>query len=64
MGRGSDDEVIRELLYHYLSDAQAREKDADKRHADLVRAHRDGWKLVADALSGGLRGIADAIRSR
>lgn len=64
MGRGGGDEEIRELLYHYLADARDREKDADRRHAELVRAHRDGWKLVADAIGGGLRGIADAIRSR
>jgi hypothetical protein len=56
-------EMEREL-YDFLTRDRDRERIADQRHAELVRAHRDGWEKVARALTGGLGQIADAIRSR
>lgn len=35
--------------------------DAD-RHRELVQINKDGWKSVAEAISGGLKLIAEAIR--
>jgi hypothetical protein len=49
-------------LYGFLDDITKVAEETERRHKELVRAHTDGWKHVADALSGGLRLIADAIR--
>lgn len=53
--------LLYEVLTHYR-DSEIRGGGARRRHADLVRVHADGWKLVADALTRGLTVVADAIR--
>jgi hypothetical protein len=49
-------------MYNYFADAEQREKAAAKRSDDHLSAHREGWKHLAEAVTGGLRLIADAIR--
>lgn len=51
-------------VWEYVMGGQARQKAADARNADLVRAHRDGWLRVAAAIENGLGGIAEALRGR
>ena len=45
-------------------ESQEIEKLEFERHRELMQMHRDGWKAVADSISGGLKLIAEAIRSR
>lgn len=51
-------------IYNQLCGREATERDriADKRHRELVDTHREGWKNVATAITGGLGAIAAAIR--
>lgn len=49
-------------LYDFLVRDREQGKIADKRHAELMRVHQQGWKDVAEAISKGLIAIADAIR--
>lgn len=49
-------------LFDFLSSTEEREQAADKRSKELVRAHEQGWKLVAGAIERGLANIASAIR--
>lgn len=55
---------IENELYDFLTRDRDRERIEDKRHAEMMRVHRDGWEKVARALAGGLGQIADAIRRR
>jgi hypothetical protein len=69
MGRSPEplDEVWdRELANNVLHAANAAEdylKGAQKRDADMLRVHAEGWKLVAGAIGKGLSEIASAIRA-
>lgn len=52
-------------VFDYVTKGEdEREKAADRRNAELVRVNREGWKSVADAITKGLGGIADALRTR
>jgi hypothetical protein len=63
---GMDDREIRDRaneIHEYVTrGADEREQNADRRSANLVRVHEQGWKLVADAIGRGLKDIAAAIR--
>lgn len=50
-------------IHEYLTrGSDERQHNADKRTADLVRAHEKGWRMTADAIAVGLKAIAEAIR--
>lgn len=51
-------------VWEFVTGVDDREKARDQRNQDLIRVHQAGWKLVADAISAGLGGIADALRRR
>lgn len=53
-----------DTLHAWLVDQEKRDRDADQRHRDMLRVHRDGWAGVATAIERGLGSIADALRSR
>lgn len=50
--------------WRFFVETDAREKRADVRSAEIAKAHRDGWQLVARAIAEGLGGIAKAITNR
>lgn len=45
----------------YVTAADKRERAADERAKQTADAHREGWKLVARAITDGLGAIARAI---
>lgn len=62
-----DDREIRERandLHHYLVGVDDREKAAEKRIADLIRAQENNTKLIIAALERGFRQIADTLAQR
>lgn len=44
-------------------DQIANSRAADERTRTIAKAHAEGWNRTADAISRGLRDIADAIRA-
>lgn len=62
MDRDQFDYHVGEAALKFFNNAEKRDDVEGRRHAELLRTHRDGWQLVARSLETGLRTIADAIR--
>lgn len=60
-------EHVRQVLIEasdFFGEADKRERNADERAKRIADAHKEGWQLVARAISDGLGSIARAIENR
>ena len=51
-------------IWRFVTEVDNRERAAEQRNAELVRAHREGWQKLANAVEKGLGRIAEAIQGR
>jgi hypothetical protein len=57
-------EFMNEIHFFVTRDADERDKDAERRHKEVLRAIEDGRKATVKAIEDGFKMLADAMRSR
>jgi hypothetical protein len=58
------EQVMLEIHDFVTKDADQRDKEAEKRHKELLNAIDDSRKAIVTAIENGFRAVADALRHR